>query len=345
MCFTLDHKHAYMQTRSMSYAKSAVYFIDPSTPTTPPSGTQLSTLPSNEQLSPFGWVSTRVLHLNDRWRLGLEQLLPTHQQRIALWEAICEHLVLLLPSKPARCWVGWALVSPSLKRPGALPIRYGRDFHQLPLVDGRITEADCAGCKVDVCGSPFRTSVVVLGEEDAENVAALLELPWISAARNFSDPMESAHALVARCRHYGITWKTFLDLYRYQEGRCPLCGDILGEEPPVIDHDHQTGLVRGILHGRCNIALGLVEPLVKDKQRLRRVQSYLQAASATSLQRKAHQRALDEALLAARVPTNRSHLSRELRGRDIPNSDLITERLPVPCAPQSSDIQGTGLPS
>lgn len=41
------------------------------------------------------------------------------------------------------------------------------------------------------------------------------------------------------------------------DGVCAICGD--PPDRPVIDHDHDTGHVRGILCHRCNIALPAVE--------------------------------------------------------------------------------------
>ena len=42
-----------------------------------------------------------------------------------------------------------------------------------------------------------------------------------------------------------------------QGGVCALCG----EEPqrPVVDHNHETGAVRGVICQRCNIKLPAVE--------------------------------------------------------------------------------------
>jgi hypothetical protein len=46
--------------------------------------------------------------------------------------------------------------------------------------------------------------------------------------------------------------RDYLALFNYQEGRDPLCGadDFWGSLSP--DHDHKTGLVRGLLEYRCN---------------------------------------------------------------------------------------------
>ena len=41
---------------------------------------------------------------------------------------------------------------------------------------------------------------------------------------------------------------------------CDLCGTAFTpKNPPVVDHDHKTGVVRGVLHRGCNAALGHVE--------------------------------------------------------------------------------------
>jgi hypothetical protein len=43
-----------------------------------------------------------------------------------------------------------------------------------------------------------------------------------------------------------------------QNGRCALCLRIIRKDP-VLDHDHHTGAVRGVLHRGCNALLGKVE--------------------------------------------------------------------------------------
>jgi len=57
-----------------------------------------------------------------------------------------------------------------------------------------------------------------------------------------------------RLYEYGLTQDEYLELLRQQGGTCPICG---GEPDPfVVDHDHRTGAVRGLLCGPCNRALG-----------------------------------------------------------------------------------------
>lgn len=60
-----------------------------------------------------------------------------------------------------------------------------------------------------------------------------------------------------KCR-YGISIETYEQMLRNQEGRCAICPtlDIKGK-PLHVDHDHETGQVRGLLCRRCNNMLGM----------------------------------------------------------------------------------------
>ena len=59
-------------------------------------------------------------------------------------------------------------------------------------------------------------------------------------------------------RKYGIKPKEFLNLFHQQGGRCSIC-KVSFNGRPHIDHDHNTGLVRGLLCGKCNSALGFFD--------------------------------------------------------------------------------------
>ena len=43
-----------------------------------------------------------------------------------------------------------------------------------------------------------------------------------------------------------------------QQGNCSLCGEIIDGDA-VLDHDHQTGRIRQVLHRGCNALLGKIE--------------------------------------------------------------------------------------
>lgn len=58
-------------------------------------------------------------------------------------------------------------------------------------------------------------------------------------------------------RRYSIDEAQYKAILEKQRGLCGLCGGPMAR--PVIDHDHSTGNVRGILCHHCNIKLPIVE--------------------------------------------------------------------------------------
>lgn len=62
-------------------------------------------------------------------------------------------------------------------------------------------------------------------------------------------------------RRYGISHVDYLRILNEQDEQCRICG--MPEKYNThgrleVDHDHATGLVRGLLCGRCNKAIGLM---------------------------------------------------------------------------------------
>lgn len=61
-----------------------------------------------------------------------------------------------------------------------------------------------------------------------------------------------------RLKHAGVA--TFREeLLAKQGGRCAVCGTRLASASAVLDHDHRTGAIRGVLHRGCNSLLGKLE--------------------------------------------------------------------------------------
>ena len=65
---------------------------------------------------------------------------------------------------------------------------------------------------------------------------------------------ERWHSQGRRFKKYGITEADYLAAIEASEGKCPICQEVLTD--PVIDHDHETGLFRGVLCRGCNASLG-----------------------------------------------------------------------------------------
>lgn len=59
-------------------------------------------------------------------------------------------------------------------------------------------------------------------------------------------------------RKFGLSEEDYADMLRDQDGRCAICqtADPGGNRSFAVDHDHETGNVRGLLCTNCNIGLG-----------------------------------------------------------------------------------------
>jgi hypothetical protein len=63
----------------------------------------------------------------------------------------------------------------------------------------------------------------------------------------------------ARERAYGITHDEYETLLEVQGGACAICGNGEQKRALAVDHDHQTGTIRGLLCDRCNPMLGYAQ--------------------------------------------------------------------------------------
>ena len=58
-------------------------------------------------------------------------------------------------------------------------------------------------------------------------------------------------------REFGITEATYTHLLELQGGRCAICRTLPKRRRLDVDHNHRTGMVRGLLCEHCNRGLGL----------------------------------------------------------------------------------------
>lgn len=82
--------------------------------------------------------------------------------------------------------------------------------------------------------------------------------------------------LALQIRSYGISLEEYYQMRNQQNGLCKLCGNPPGVNPRqkrlCIDHDPETGRIRGLLCDTCNRALGM---LGDTKDSLKKVVDYL----------------------------------------------------------------------
>lgn len=72
-----------------------------------------------------------------------------------------------------------------------------------------------------------------------------------------------------RLRKYGIDHKSYHALVDSQQGKCAICHE---DKLLVVDHDHTTGHIRGLLCHSCNMGLGLFHD---DLDKVRAAEGYL----------------------------------------------------------------------
>jgi hypothetical protein len=73
-----------------------------------------------------------------------------------------------------------------------------------------------------------------------------------------------------KCRYNGFTVEDFEALSIKQDHKCLGCAE---RKPLVVDHDHVTGQVRGLLCHHCNLVLGHAKD---NTETLNRLKNYLQ---------------------------------------------------------------------
>src|SRR6266404_5471624 len=76
-----------------------------------------------------------------------------------------------------------------------------------------------------------------------------------------------------RLKQYGLTVERYDEMLVSQGGVCAICGEPPEEKLLHVDHDHVTGKVRGLLHGSCNRALGMMRD---SADLLRRAAAYIE---------------------------------------------------------------------
>lgn len=89
------------------------------------------------------------------------------------------------------------------------------------------------------------------GERWCAGCQSFVPLFYTSGSRCKSCASSAAHAARTE-KVYGITAEQYDWLFKRQGGRCAVCRNKPRSQRLAVDHDHQTGAVRGLLCKRCN---------------------------------------------------------------------------------------------
>lgn len=99
-------------------------------------------------------------------------------------------------------------------------------------------------------------------------------LRWVRRNKERAFVIQKRHKLNKR---FGITIKDYEDMLIKQEGKCAICGELPVKRRHAVDHDHNTGKVRGLLCWRCNRTIGALND---DPVLIRKAAEYLEQHSA-----------------------------------------------------------------
>src|SRR5262249_32641526 len=102
-----------------------------------------------------------------------------------------------------------------------------------------------------------------------------LGMDLLNTNRTENLPGAEAHMF----RNYGLTPLQYNEMLLEQERRCACCGS---SEPSsksgrfLVDHCHESGKIRGLICGKCNLLLGLLgDDYERAKERFALILSYL----------------------------------------------------------------------
>ena len=99
----------------------------------------------------------------------------------------------------------------------------------------------------------------------------------IKSAKEYRENNPTARRNNDLLNKYGISLEEYTTILESQNGGCAICGrsqNIDSEFGLHVDHDHDTGKVRGILCSSCNLGLG---KFAHECDRLKNAIAYLEA--------------------------------------------------------------------
>lgn len=120
-------------------------------------------------------------------------------------------------------------------------------------------QRECVRCRVTQDSAEFYT-----GRKTCRTCYSSLRQTWPSYDKHTRRKARIAYT-------YNVTYEYFTGLLAYQGGACAICSVELRPEldykkahhpVPVVDHDHGSGEVRGVLCSSCNLMLGKAKDCV-----------------------------------------------------------------------------------
>lgn len=149
--------------------------------------------------------------------------------------------------------------------------------------------------------------------------------------RAYNEKTRARRALRMKRRNYGVSETEYLAMWEQQGGVCAICGKPetkVHKGAPVlmaVDHNHQTGKVRGLLCYVCNLGLGIFRD---DRDLIQRAVDYLHE---TDDERTQNPRKPKDASRVPEVNRKVEYFAREVKGlpKQLSGSMADVEGLPL----------------
>jgi hypothetical protein len=105
----------------------------------------------------------------------------------------------------------------------------------------------------------------------------LTEYHWRNDSKKYHTKCKDCWTSDQMARNYGITLDEYERRFAYQNGVCAICSlpqNSTRNQRLCVDHDHDTGAIRGLLCDTCNRGIGLLKD---DARILDRAALYLRS--------------------------------------------------------------------
>jgi hypothetical protein len=154
-----------------------------------------------------------------------------------------------------------------------------QDFVPSPDAGELVLEPVPPGHKCSICGQIKSREEFTVDRKSRSGVGSLCRsCKSEHIDKPYNKRTTEQRSLRIRTRRYDITVEGYRDLFDQQCGVCAIC-----KQPETrvakgtictlsVDHDHETGRVRGLLCDKCNRGLGMFQ---EDMERLQSAINYL----------------------------------------------------------------------
>jgi hypothetical protein len=124
----------------------------------------------------------------------------------------------------------------------------------------------CAACSIEkpVDAFHFRGRTQVVRQPKCKECNAANKRRCVNRWREQNPEQNRASRKATKVKlKYGLTPEDIEKLYVEQGGKCAICPKLLSfakgpkSQRPHVDHDHESGKVRGLLCGQCNTGIGM----------------------------------------------------------------------------------------